>query len=1297
MPFALPRPPGAPQASLLFVLALASAAAAAPTAAAPAAPAPASERRWTDETPDAMVEDAKARATQKGATEADALAAVVTIDALEDRALYGHARRALEEIAGASASEVRIDAMLLARAAAADEGSNAGAEADAKLGVLSHLAVLGPFRDTGGGLDLHDGPEAEGASFADSSARYSWGTVEVAWRPVPPHYVTAKGVPLDLFIHPKKESCTWLATKMTVTKSAPLVLRVASSGSVRLVFDGATVARSDDVHASAKLDRLAVRLSPAAGPHLVAAKVCSGALEDEGRVRLRVQGDAWAVVPESSADLHDAPRLTAIPPAWKLERLDTPLTRALAGATKGGDAALDAVVARVLGGADDLKSPRAPGILDGITARKDGTSGASGPGVVKRNEIDADRLAMAGWIAPSGANRSGWLNRALERATSSGDARTRAFVERRLVAERAKNRTPDWAIATANGAHIGMSDPEGVLIHAVLDETLGTDALRVSAMRRLSQAVTASPDTVPTSLLLELAPLADSFDRPRYLEIRRLLAARGSGAPDLAMASAALGKEAVARATKDAFDGGLEDADDGIQLASLASRAGAHDVALELYAAMTLLAPNRPEVWSGLAEEVAISPDHGDGRAAKTAAALERARELAPGEARYKAELALREQGTRGATPGHEETKPGDHDDERYLVSADTLLSRRQGVPKGVPDVADRELYWLRAVVMHPDRRVSQLIQYAREYVIAPRTQDDLLEEIPAEGDLTEILRARVYRKDGGVAFPTEEHNEGTRPRIRWPELSPGDTVEVVVRNWTAGAVGGRGDPPFYFKDYAGSTLTHPVLYNEVVVEASPQTPIFLDVLHGHADRSEEKDQNGRHTTRLVWEKPPLVPEEPLAPDLTETVPMVVGSTFRTWADLRAWYTEAIRDFSVPDEEVKRLAGELTKDKPTREAKLAALFDFVADDIRYVNYVSGEWYLPNRPQQLLARREGDCDDKALLLITLLKAVGIDAEEVMVQTRQTGEPSLLLSKNVAIPLFDHGIAFLPGPNGGTYLDATSPESRLGPLPSMDARAYGLKVDARPAEIFQLPKGSPDDHGSEATWTLSLHPDASADLVGEERHTGDSAFWLRTYASQPDARAQYVEDNLVSPYLPTVAVDKTIEFKGDLPHGQAWVKYKAHSDGAARFEQGQLVVPLTRGASLASQLAPLLERTLPVVLPPQLAPNHRSRTVRIVLPPGYRWADLPEGGDENGGGFGRAHLDIARDTKDPRAILVHYLVVFDESRIPVDRYPAFREWLQKVDRLMRKTGRAAPEGGPPAKGTAGAAPSARSVAP
>src|SRR5690606_8933338 len=300
-----------------------------------------------------------------------------------------------------------------------------------------------------------------------------------------------------------------------------------------------------------------------------------------------------------------------------------------------------------------------------------------------------------------------------------------------------------------------------------------------------------------------------------------------------------------------------------------------------------------------------------------------------------RAELALR---MGPVKPGGPSTTPADRDDERYIADTQKILARRQGVPaKGAPDVSDRELHWLRAVRMHADNRVSQLIHHAREIVIAPRSQGELFEPIPPEGDLTEILRARVHRKDGGVAFPVEEHNDGARPRIRWPELEAGDTVEVIVRQWTSTAVGGRGDAPYYFMDYSGAPASHPLLYNEVIVETPPGHPLYVDVLHeGRVPYKRiETDEGGLHVLRLVWEKPMVVPEEPLAPHLSEIVPVIVGSTFRTWADFRKWYAEAIRGFTEPDEEVRRLAAELTKGKTTREDKLRALFEFVADDIRY--------------------------------------------------------------------------------------------------------------------------------------------------------------------------------------------------------------------------------------------------------------------------------------------------------------------------------------------------------------------------
>jgi len=1229
--------------------------AAPPTVARKTAAAPAV--RWTDETPDRMVDDAKARATAPGATEAEVLAASLVIRALDPRAESDRSEQALREIAKGARGEVATDVALLARSLADDEGTAPGAAADQALGVVTELAILGPFRDTGGGLDAREGPEASGGSFADAAKRYAWGTVDVSWRTVPPHYATAGGVPLDLFISPRTESCSFVATAVTVPTRQPLVLRLAVSGSARLVFDGRDVARDEDVETSALVDRLAARVDATAGVHLVAAKVCSGALADDGRVRLRVT-DAKGGAVTASADLRRVPAPTTRHGAASKDRgLPTPLSRALAPAPSAPLARLCAAIARTLGGADDTRSPRAPGLLDDLA---------------HTGRLDPDALAMVGWIAPSGANRSSALNVALEHAAGV-DPRAHAFAERRLIAQRMNAHLTDWAMATALGQNLGHSDAEAVLMHALLGDALGTDALRMEALRNLEGFSAHDPARAPTALLRELAHVAATYDPGAALAAREVLAARGDRGHELVGALGGRSPEALAAAAKTAFDGNLEDASDGLAVADALAHAGRHAEARAAYRTMTEWAPNRSEAWAGLATELSVE---GDAQQAERLAALHRAHELAPGEAGLRAELALlQERGARSRDSN--ESRLAGREDEKYLVPAEAFLGRRRGVPKGgIPDVADRELYWLRAVVMHPDRRVSQLIQYAKEIVIPPRTQEELLEDLPLEGDLTEILRARVHRKDGGTAFPTEQHDEGSRPSIRWPELQPGDTVEVVVRTWTREAVGGRGNAPFYFMDYAGSQTTHPLLYNEVVIEAPKSAPIYVDVLHGDPDRKDEHDEGDRHVTRLVWDHPPLVADEPMAPNLSEVVPLIVGSSFRNWTDFRAWYAGAIEGFTVPDDEVRRLATSLTRGKTTREAKLAALFEFVADDIRYVNFVSGEGWLPNRPQQLLARREGDCDDKAILLITLLRAVGIEAEEVMVQTRERGEPSVVLAKNAAIPLFDHGIAFLPGPGGGQYLDATSPEARLGPIPSMDARApafrFGAAAEAVPHadEITTLPSSSPADHGSSVRWKIALRPDGSGELTGEERSVGDSAFWLRSALGQPDVRADYVRDHLVAPWLPTVVVHKNVEWKGDMPRGAAWVKYSAHAVGVARREQDELTLSVGPSQGLTSKLAALVTRTLPVVLPSSLAPSHQERTMQLIAPTGFAWAPLPEGGDEDGGAFGRAHLELRRDPHDPRSVLVFRSVVFDQHLIPAARYGAWRAWLQRVDRLMHK---------------------------
>src|SRR5208337_4969055 len=128
----------------------------------------------------------------------------------------------------------------------------------------------------------------------------------------------------------------------------------------------------------------------------------------EGTVRLRVTTEAgtWpeGVIESPGASGGFGPFHRPVAHA-----ATTLLGRSIAHGEGDVDARLDAAILRTLGGADDLRSPRAPGLLVALTD----------------HGLDADRLAMAGWIAPLGANRGAWL----DRARSVGDAGTKAFAQ----------------------------------------------------------------------------------------------------------------------------------------------------------------------------------------------------------------------------------------------------------------------------------------------------------------------------------------------------------------------------------------------------------------------------------------------------------------------------------------------------------------------------------------------------------------------------------------------------------------------------------------------------------------------------------------------------------------------------------------------------------------------------------------------------------------------------------------------------------------------------------------------------
>ncbi|MEO7936321.1 MAG: DUF3857 and transglutaminase domain-containing protein, partial [Dokdonella sp.] len=120
------------------------------------------------------------------------------------------------------------------------------------------------------------------------------------------------------------------------------------------------------------------------------------------------------------------------------------------------------------------------------------------------------------------------------------------------------------------------------------------------------------------------------------------------------------------------------------------------------------------------------------------------------------------------------------------------------------------------------------------------------------------------------------------------------------------------------------------------------------------------------------------------APPWHDPFPSVQWSEFADWSAVNRW---AAPLYAVPKTLSPALAAEvdrIAKAEPTPEGRLLAALRFVQGEIRYLGVEIGPGsHAPNPPDQVLARRFGDCKDKAMLTVTLLDRLGIEAHPALV--------------------------------------------------------------------------------------------------------------------------------------------------------------------------------------------------------------------------------------------------------------------------------------------------------------------------
>ncbi|MBU3023295.1 DUF3857 domain-containing protein [Aestuariibacter sp. A3R04] len=164
-------------------------------------------------------------------------------------------------------------------------------------------------------------------------------------------------------------------------------------------------------------------------------------------------------------------------------------------------------------------------------------------------------------------------------------------------------------------------------------------------------------------------------------------------------------------------------------------------------------------------------------------------------------------------------------------------------------------------------------------------------------------------------------------------------------------------------------------------------------------------DQDNRRVVCTGENIPPVHTDDVVEWD--DELGSVTVSTINSWDRVRQVIAKGFKQAqtSVPD--IRQQVVQLTKYDETIEQKIASVFSFVAQDIRYVSMSEADHaYVPHSAASTLAERYGDCKDKTSLLIAMLSELGITAEPVLVNTDRMSVENVLLP---AVTLFDHVVA------------------------------------------------------------------------------------------------------------------------------------------------------------------------------------------------------------------------------------------------------------------------------------------------
>lgn len=356
-----------------------------------------------------------------------------------------------------------------------------------------------------------------------------------------------------------------------------------------------------------------------------------------------------------------------------------------------------------------------------------------------------------------------------------------------------------------------------------------------------------------------------------------------------------------------------------------------------------------------------------------------------------------------------------------------------------------------------------------------------------ADGSVDELAKGNVRDLPAPVtaAFPvyTDLHVLHITP----PSMRPGDVLEMeLIREIIQPDAPGQ-----FWIQYAFNRNT--IVESETLEVLVPDTaPVKVRAAEDLDSEVEETDGGRLYRWTHRQDEVEAPEEKPFNPHALTQRPDIELTSFGDWSEVGDWYAGLALDRAQPDRQIRRKAEELLEGLTEDRARIAALYDFVRREFRYLSLSLGlARYQPHHASEVLASGYGDCKDKHTLLAALLTAAGYEALPVAVGVLREPTPEVPSPGQ-----FDHVITAVRLGGETLWLDSTSAVNPFGYIGAAIRGKQALLVEPQgESRLVELPDRLPYDTFTTTRLEGRVDPDGTLHGTVTLTGRGDGETMLR----------------------------------------------------------------------------------------------------------------------------------------------------------------------------------------------------------